>query len=246
VCSRPDNGARGRQRQSRGHRSPPVHAFGRPGRTRAPDLTQRLVHASRQGLGHGPDHANDSQGGCHTTAHQGDERESLSFAPLETGNADPGKPGDGERDHKQGHARRAGRFNERDDAPPESEKRCGTPHRDQQEQDGDARNPVDLAPPFPIEGAKPRQRQDREPEVLGVQLDAVRSPVRTIETLPGEMAQEQLRHVLPREGVGGRPGEIVGHLRVARRPRDIRVEREILDCGQPHPNPHRQEGKTER
>src|SRR5881392_845066 len=86
-----------------------------------------------------------------------------------------------ERHDEEHHARGARLAHVRHDTPPELVEWCRLAERDQQEQDADPTRPPHQAPAFRVRAAgesQDRERDHRQPEVLRVQLQRIRAPVR--------------------------------------------------------------------
>src|SRR6266699_1177799 len=85
--------------------------------------------------------------------------------------------GSAEGDNKKDHARSARLADIRHHAPPQLVKRRRVAQRDQQEENADAAQPPNKAPPLP---SKPktenRKRDHRQAEILGVEFEPVRAP----------------------------------------------------------------------
>ena len=113
--------------------------------------------------------------------------------------------------------------------------------RDQQEQQPDAAQPPHQAS-TPIAESENRERDYRKTEVFGVELERVGSPVTAAERIARETGYEELRDMVPRYAVRGRPGVTHRVAAGAWRVRDVLEEREQLR----HPQTEARDNRGER
>ena len=156
--------------------------------------------------------------------------------------AEPGEDSGDERHDKEGHPGSSRLLDQRHQCPPQLVEGRRPPEAHQQEQQPDAPEPQHQPAPVPRAGAQQRERHDGEPQVLRVQLERVRAPVRFTRT--DEVLEEKLEDMIPRDRERHRAFEPAVSLRPGRE-RNVFEERHDLDRGDSESEQHRGEGEPE-
>ena len=121
------------------------------------------------------------------------------FLPLKAVHTERGEDRRAERHDEEDHAGRAGLLHVRHDGPPQMVERRRRPQRDQEKQRADPGGPP-YKPAAPISQSENRERDDRKPEVLGMQFERIRAPIR-LEGSAGEAGDDELGDVVPGDAV---------------------------------------------
>src|SRR5205085_3509940 len=127
--------------------------------------------------------------------------------------------------------------------PPHPVERRGGAETNEQEQEPNPAQPQDLPPALGHRDAQRGEDYHGQAEVLRMEFELVRAPVR-VPRPAHEVLEEELRDMVPRDGERSRPLESVVALRPGRE-RDVLEERQDLNRRDPEADQHGREREAE-